>query len=570
VAGVQFKLDGVNLGAEQAASPYASSWNTRTVANGDHTLTAVARDTSGNTATSGAVSVTVSNDITPPLITWVSATNITSSAATVSWTTSEASDTQVEYGLTTGYGSLAPLSTSLVTFHSQTLTGLAPGTLYHYRVRSRDASGNLALSADFTCTTTAPSPDLMAYRATTPITIDGVLGEWNGASAVQFSGLSNGVTAYLAWDATNLYVAFKVSDANLSALQTTRDSGSLWQDDSVEVYIDTRNDRASTMQPDDYQFLVNLNNVQVDLRGTGSGKDASWNGVWTSAVRLQGTLSSHGDTDSGYVVEMAIAWAQLGVRPAAGMTLGLDLVVDDSDPANATAYQTFDWAGIAPNPYGQPWLWKQVRLEEPLAVGRATTPITVDGVLNDWTGASAVQFSGRSNGATTYLAWDATNLYVAFEVTDTQLSALQTTRDSGNLWQDDAVEVYIDTRNDRATAMQPDDYQFLVNLNNGQVDLRGTGTGKDVSWNGTWASAVRLQGTLNSHGDSDTGYTVEIAIPWTQIGVTPVTGMVLGIDLVVDDSDPASATPYQTFDWARIAPNPYAQPSLWKRLRLGD
>src|SRR5262249_18613675 len=44
VVGVQFKLDGANLGAEDTASPYSVTWNTTTVTNGSHTLTAVARD----------------------------------------------------------------------------------------------------------------------------------------------------------------------------------------------------------------------------------------------------------------------------------------------------------------------------------------------------------------------------------------------------------------------------------------------------------------------------------------------------------------------------------------------
>jgi hypothetical protein len=61
VAGVQFQLDGVNLGAEDTASPYTLSWDTTTTVNGSHTLTAVARDAAGNVKTSTAVSVTVSN-----------------------------------------------------------------------------------------------------------------------------------------------------------------------------------------------------------------------------------------------------------------------------------------------------------------------------------------------------------------------------------------------------------------------------------------------------------------------------------------------------------------------------
>jgi hypothetical protein len=61
VAGVQFLLDGANLGAEDTTAPYSVSWNTATAANGAHTLTARARDAAGNVTTSSAVTVTVSN-----------------------------------------------------------------------------------------------------------------------------------------------------------------------------------------------------------------------------------------------------------------------------------------------------------------------------------------------------------------------------------------------------------------------------------------------------------------------------------------------------------------------------
>src|SRR5439155_7479002 len=65
VVGVQFKLDGANLGTEVTVAPYSVSWNTATAA-GAHTLTAVARDAAGNATTSPAVSV--SNDTTPPTV----------------------------------------------------------------------------------------------------------------------------------------------------------------------------------------------------------------------------------------------------------------------------------------------------------------------------------------------------------------------------------------------------------------------------------------------------------------------------------------------------------------------
>jgi len=61
VAGVQFKVDGVNIGSEDTTAPFSVTWNATLISNGSHTLTAVARDDSGNTATSQAVTVTVTN-----------------------------------------------------------------------------------------------------------------------------------------------------------------------------------------------------------------------------------------------------------------------------------------------------------------------------------------------------------------------------------------------------------------------------------------------------------------------------------------------------------------------------
>src|SRR5213594_2391705 len=183
IVGVQFKLDSVNLGAEVTASPYTISWPTTTATNAAHGLTAVARDAAGNTAASAAVSVTVDN--TPPVISSVSAFNIASSQATITWATNKASDSQMDYGLTTAYGSSTPLNSSLLTAHAVTLTGLLATTTYHYRVKSRDAAGNLATSADFTLTTLIAVPD------TTPPSVPTSL----SASAVSSSQINLSWTA---------------------------------------------------------------------------------------------------------------------------------------------------------------------------------------------------------------------------------------------------------------------------------------------------------------------------------------------------------------------------------------
>ena len=68
VAGVKFFDGATQIGAEATAAPYQVSWNTASVANGPHTLSAVARDAAGNTA-SAAVAVTVSNvTLTAPTV----------------------------------------------------------------------------------------------------------------------------------------------------------------------------------------------------------------------------------------------------------------------------------------------------------------------------------------------------------------------------------------------------------------------------------------------------------------------------------------------------------------------
>ncbi len=61
LAGVQFRLNGANLGNEDTTAPYQIDWDTTTTANGTATLTAIARDSSGNTTTSNPLTVTVAN-----------------------------------------------------------------------------------------------------------------------------------------------------------------------------------------------------------------------------------------------------------------------------------------------------------------------------------------------------------------------------------------------------------------------------------------------------------------------------------------------------------------------------
>jgi hypothetical protein len=90
-----------------------------------------------------------------PVISSVTSTGITSTSATITWVTDQSSDSQAAYGLTSSYGSTTAINSTQVTSHSMILTGLTPGTTYHYQVLSRNSGGSPTSSGDFTLTTIA-------------------------------------------------------------------------------------------------------------------------------------------------------------------------------------------------------------------------------------------------------------------------------------------------------------------------------------------------------------------------------------------------------------------------------
>jgi hypothetical protein len=101
-------------------------------------------------------------DLTAPLISDVTATAITATGATITWTTDEPASSQVEYGLTEAYGEVTPLDPALVTGHSVSLSGLSDNTTYHYMVISVDSWDNEAFSDNYTFTTGENVPPLIS------------------------------------------------------------------------------------------------------------------------------------------------------------------------------------------------------------------------------------------------------------------------------------------------------------------------------------------------------------------------------------------------------------------------
>src|SRR4029079_16720681 len=63
VTGVQFLLDGANLGGEDTAAPYAVTWDTTTAADGPHVVSSRATDAAGHSTTASSVGLIVDNGL---------------------------------------------------------------------------------------------------------------------------------------------------------------------------------------------------------------------------------------------------------------------------------------------------------------------------------------------------------------------------------------------------------------------------------------------------------------------------------------------------------------------------
>jgi len=154
---------------------------------------------------------------------------------------------------------------------------------------------------------------------------------------------------------------------------------------------------------------------------------------------------------------------------------------------------------------------------------KASSPITVDGNLteNGWNITRSINKTvlGTFNNTTTFgVLWDNNNLYIGAKVIDANLF-----NNSTNFWNGDAVEVYIDANYNRSTTYDGKDNQIIEAYNNGSVYTQ-----------------FALSGLLHAWTPIAGGYSVEIAIPWSQLGLTPSAGLNIGFDIGNDDDDNGS------------------------------
>ncbi len=171
-------------------------------------------------------------------------------------------------------------------------------------------------------------PDVVIARKTnnkigyaphgTPV-IDGEVDEiWKSAEGMNIDYYlagkgSTGVGKAL-WDDKNLYVLVQVDETTLS-----NKSKNAYEQDSVEIFIDEKNNKSSSYEEDDAQYRLSFENF-FSSRGNPA--------KFSSATKV---------VEGGYVVEVAIPFRF--VKPKAGIVIGFDLQVnDDGGAGTRTSY----------------------------------------------------------------------------------------------------------------------------------------------------------------------------------------------------------------------------------------
>ncbi|NOT44941.1 MAG: carbohydrate binding family 9 domain-containing protein, partial [Acidobacteria bacterium] len=165
-----------------------------------------------------------------------------------------------------------------------------------------------------------------AVRVDTPLSIDGVLAEPLYETVSPMTGFiqvepdpgalaSERTETWLAFDADNVYVAFRVWDTQMDRLVATemrRDNGNIWSGNDIVVFVfDTFNDRRSSIS-----FTVNALGGRSDGQVINERQfNPDWNPVWTLKT---------GRFDGGWTLEAALPFKSLRYAPGTEQVWGFN------------------------------------------------------------------------------------------------------------------------------------------------------------------------------------------------------------------------------------------------------
>ena len=177
--------------------------------------------------------------------------------------------------------------------------------------------------------------------------------------------------------------------------------------------------------------------------------------------------------------------------------------------------------------------------------------VKIDGEADsEWDKAVAVPLTinlGAKVTADAKVLWDDENLYVYATVKDPVLN-----KDSGEAYQQDSLEVFIDENNAKTESYDDDDKQYRINYMN------------EHSFNGKKCLEENVQSVAKVTGD---GYVIEAAFKWTDI--KPKKGDRIGLELQINDADDSGAR-IGTLSWNDETGMGWSKPSVYGTIELAD
>jgi len=219
--------------------------------------------------------------------------------------------------------------------------------------------------------------------------------------------------------------------------------------------------------------------------------------------------------------------------------------------------------GKAPYVFDDPrFAAKAGKANRTVSAGHATGPMAIDGQLDGWPGRPPERIGGdrlaigrESEGleAAFKVCWDEENLYLLANITDA--TPMMNAQTADKLWGADGLELFIGGEKlDQSGPLLFTDRQILIG---------GGKSGQFYVANVAAQPAIRTAVVPAVDGK---GYTIEAAIPWSALAVTPKAGTELLFDLAVDNSNDGHGRTCQLM-WNGGARNS-SDRSAWGRLTL--
>ena len=160
--------------------------------------------------------------------------------------------------------------------------------------------------------------------------------------------------------------------------------------------------------------------------------------------------------------------------------------------------------------------------------------------------------NGKDLSAVWQSKWDEEFLYVRIDTVDDRFI-----RDSEMPWSDDSIEIFVDADGSRGSKYDgKNDFHFIY---------RWKDKGVSLSRNSPQKRNLKIQQTMTLNNN---GYSLETAIPWKTLGVTPIAGKTIGIDIQINDDDNGNERDGK-LAWYSKNNNAWTNPKNFGRVKLG-